>query len=730
MALIADFQGLWTDPNFISKMPAGAASTALNVVSDRPGTAECVPGQELLPGEYATAGERLRSGTVYGGKNFEHTGSALYRRDLAAGTLTKVADNIPASGASGRMRFAVAGDDLYMATMDGVRAMDGASASPAEPGLRPMPDIGILTWESGTTLAAGASVAYRVVLLRNDADGRTVLSAPSGRGVLLNFSDTAVRPVLMFALSSSARIGDYVQVYKTPQALAGANPGDLMGLVYESPVTSAMFTGGVVFKDTVPDSFIGTPLYTNSTSVNGGVAMANLPPPASTDLALFRDHLFLSDVRYPHRLALRVIAVPSSSTIAIAGHVYSVPSFSSSGSVARDIETWARYLVNQITVDAVTGAGPALRAYYVSGESDPPGMIAIERETPAEAGFTAQHVDAVAFEPVITAPRASSQDVRPNGLSISKRGLPYAFPSNSAFHLRLGAASAKILRIIPNRDSLFVFKEDGIWVVYEAGGAWGYRQISTDVVLMFPDSVSVMDNQIHAFTNRGLVVVDESGIEEFDLPVKNVTQAIMDSVLSSSSGPSAASIFGVADPDRLRYSLWYATESTGQRATRALVYNAKTDTWTERDDETTGAYAGPGGLLYLGDPDAPCVTRQRNTGTASDYQGPAANPLNVEIQWWKIVDPSGQAQFTELRLLTEEPTSGPYEFTFTNHYGESDSVTAEGENLPEVRLWVPDGVQRTTRLKVNMKRQVLEEYLVVLGLADTAEDYNGPPTRG
>jgi hypothetical protein len=401
-------------------------------------------------------------------------------------------------------------------------------------------------------------------------------------------------------------------------------------------------------------------------------------------------------------------------------------SISTSGSVSRDIEAWARALI-----EAADGLND-IRAYYASGESDPPGIIVFERSSPTAAGFSASATDGAVFIPDLTNSYASTQDARPNGLDISKSGLFYAFPPDSAHHLRLGAADKKILRILPNRDSLWVFKEDGIWRVYEAGDRWGYQQISSDVVLAAPESLAVLDNQVVGLTNKGVVAVDESGVEEIDLAVKNLTTAILSLEPPSVMPPTTSrNVFGLADSVRGRYYLWYPTSYSDTYSTRALVYNSATDTWTERDDAATGGYVGAGGLLYLGSTNAATVTEQRHTGTVTDFRAPDNGPIDFEIEFLPLRNgnPSGSSQFTELRLILEEPTTGEFEFTFTNDFGESESVVAEGEGLPVVRVWVPDGMQRTSRLGVKVKRAVLDEYLVVLGLRDAADDYDGPPSR-
>lgn len=846
MGTITNFAGKYTDPNLLN-LPPGAAREAVNVVSDRPGVAECRVGQVQLSGGYETTVERLLTAALYGTNSVEQTTTSLYLRDLSGGVSQVSAGEFPATP-GGRMRFAVGGDDLYMATVEGVKVMDGPSSTPMLAGVPRALDVmevasasgipgaypagaratGTVTLAggagnvtitvngtsvgpvsfttsdtatasacvtalnangsvaalvtasssgavitltannaglgpngitlsasrtagtatvSGTTLTGGTAygAAYRTTIVAYDAEGRPQESAPSGRVAYVNPLGSGVHGAqVRIPLHQDVALGMFVRVYRTTVVDSSVNPGDVMFLAAERPLTSGEIAQGwaTVF-DSQPDALLGAPLYTSATSAVGGITMANYRPPLAQEVALFRQSLFLANVTDPHRLSLRMIApMDPGDTITIAGVAYSPtmdtvtepPSVDGSGAVLFEATT-ALTPSENITAEVlslirvINRTDSGVYAYYTSGEGDPPGMFVIERRNITDAAFTVQStVAGASFEPPISSAVSSTQDVRLNGISVSKSGLFYAFPSDSAYHLRLGRADKRILRLMANRDSLFAFKEDGVWVIYPAGAGWGYRQISTDVILQYPDSLAVLDNQIYAFTTRGIVAVDESGIEEVDAPIKNYVSAIRDATLNA----APSSVFAVADPVRLRYYLFYSDGSRGNLSTQALVYNAKTDTWTERDDSTTGGYIGADGLLYLGQGGSKYVRRDRNTGTTDDFKDPAGTAIHVTIEWASIIseNPSGASRFTEMHLLTEEPTEGPYTFTFTSHYGESETCQPEGENLPEVRMWVPDGVQRTTRLKVRMERDVLEEPFAVLGITNSAKYYRGPATRG
>ena len=137
MALELDFQGVWTNPNAHSKVPAGAASRAENIVNPRPGVAECVAGQQSLAAAYEESDERFSSGTTYGGMLVESTSGAtprLYRRDGA--TLTPYATEVSPPVDGERVSFAVAGAKLYLAAGGGGSVLEGVGPEPAAVGGR------------------------------------------------------------------------------------------------------------------------------------------------------------------------------------------------------------------------------------------------------------------------------------------------------------------------------------------------------------------------------------------------------------------------------------------------------------------------------------------------------------------------------------------------------------------------------------------------------------------
>jgi hypothetical protein len=213
--------------------------------------------------------------------------------------------------------------------------------------------------------------------------------------------------------------------------------------------------------------------------------------------------------------------------------------------------------------------------------------------------------------------------------------------------------------------------------------------------------------------------VDDSGVEEIDLPIKDRIEDIsrLDADLV------VPNTFAIADDTRLRYTLYHPLGPTSTVADHAWIYNADQGTWTERTDAASGGMVhSDNGLLYLGSTTSRVLTQER-TGDAEDiYKGPDGDPIPVRLVWAVQAegDPSTPKQYTELRLLTRDAITGSATFTCTNDLGGSQSTvgyaTSSTTGEPYIEAWVPDGCQRTSRLLVDIQRSVLEEAFEVVGM--------------
>jgi hypothetical protein len=735
MGLNVNFEGVYRGPNRHSQVPPGAAERAENIVSYNKGEAECVPGMETLSGTYTTGSERFSSGIPYDGYIIERSSTGgLYRR-VPGTSVTAITTGISPPSGMQRVPYAEAGQDLYMATSAGVKVMDGGTATPAIAEIpKAWAPFLVNAGIAGSFLANNSSVAYRATISKETAEGIWREGAPSGRVADTNVSGGAAGVSVTTQIPSNAAVGDRFRLYRTTSNTG--DPGDIMYLAHEHKLEAADFTNpdGYDFDDDTPDELLGEPLYTNGTQ--GGILRQNERAPLAKVLCGFDDYLLCMNVQGPQRIVIRMLApLAVNDTITINGLVYTAedPAISpadgdfSTGdglglTVAEQIQHQMLALMYSIRIR--TG-NSTIRAEYLSGPSDAPGILGLEAIALTTAAFAVSSSVGDSFEPNLTSAQYSLATTERSGIWVSRRGDHWAFPplrsSSATYRFRVGTKDRDILAAVALREAVIVFTNgDGVFKVQRVGTElWRADQINSTLQLLVPGSVAVVDNQVIALTNKGIVAVDTSGVEEIDLPIKKA----VDSILALSSSTITSYTFGVGDEARNRYILYHPESNSDTTSTHAWVYNGTTGTWTERTDDATGGFVDPDtGLLYLGSSTAATLTRERTGTDAQVYKRPDNTAITVRLDWTVMDegDPGASKQYTELRLLTEDAITGNVTFACTNDLGGQESTTgstsddASGE--PFVRAWVPDGCQWTSRLKVSVQRSVLSEAFTVVGM--------------
>lgn len=753
MGLSNRAQGLWTNPNVQTDAPDGANDKAENIELDRSGLARPRVGQRRLVDQYANPDERFRAGTTYQGYGFEFASAlpggpgTLYRRDPGTEALTSVLSMSPPTGVM-RPRLVETSMALFVATSTGVLSTDAPLTPFVIPGApRALDPYNIATTGASGFIGQDQSVAYRSVIVKTSTPGDDVEGEPSGRVAYTAPVGPRNLQVRM-PLPSDALTGDRVRLYRTPTADVGTVPGDVMYLAAESVITSGEVTQGYkVVIDQTPDVLLGRDLYTNAT--REGILYGNRRPPLAADALVFGEgsgggQLLLANISSPQSLTLRFIGVPDpGDQISIAGTIYQAdivtvtePPTVSGGAVvyqttnsltvSENIRDTALSLVRVVNRYA---GNTAIYARYASTENDPPGIIILEGRTLVLPPFLAVQVTpgvGLKFEPSIATAQTSYPDVRVNGIDVSKAGLHYAFPrAEGSARLRIGRSDRAILRIEALRNDVFAFKDgEGIFKLTPIADGWNVEQMSKDANLLIPESVAVLDNQILAYTTRGIVSVDAYGVEELDLPVKNYTEAL------AAFPPEVvqATTFAAADSTRLCYWLWFPETAGATVATRALLWNGRASppAWTERTDAATGGYVSPDGFLMLGEALQPGFTASRRTGSVDDFQGPDGDAYTVRISWPNRAEgmPGASKHYRQARLYFEKPVGSkvtplPVQWLFTNDYANTSPVrTNQVYGLPYSSMEPDPGYQRTSDLGIEVAFPVLRAYPVVKGVEE------------
>lgn len=164
----------------------------------------------------------------------------------------------------------------------------------------------------GAWLPAKASVAYRIVYGRIDANGFAVTGPPSGRFVYTNSTLLAQNPNLTAGRAPGLDTNYFYQVYRTAFNKEGGDPGDEMSLVYQQ-----YFTGTddpPQFTDIYDDKMIKGPnLYTNENEE--GIAQANYPPPMAQHIAGFKQAMFYANTIGNQFLEVQMLGAPLDTVI-------------------------------------------------------------------------------------------------------------------------------------------------------------------------------------------------------------------------------------------------------------------------------------------------------------------------------------------------------------------------------------------------------------------------------
>lgn len=206
--------------------------------------------------------------------------------------------------------------------------------------------------------------------------------------------------------------------------------------------------------------------------------------------------------------------------------------------------------------------------------------IFIERASPRDLAFSVSTSRSGAFAPVITAGMMSESDIEPGGYAWSDVDEPEAVPITN--YAVVGDPNERVLRAIPTRDVLYIFKETGLWALTGEGAASGWRvdPIDPSFKLVAPDTCAVLDEKVYCLSDGGVVAVSQAGIEALSEPYIGVDLRGYTASLSAHSA-SAHVPSAIADHIEHRYIIGLGPPgASNENADLCYVWNEKTRTWT------------------------------------------------------------------------------------------------------------------------------------------------------
>ncbi len=208
----------------------------------------------------------------------------------------------------------------------------------------------------------------------------------------------------------------------------------------------------------------------------------------------------------------------------------------------------------------------------------------------------------------------STNETKPNRIYYSKLSQPESVPLLNYFDV--GAEDQVIRRIFPLRDSLFVFKDDGLYRISGETAPFVVTLFDSSVILTAPDSVAIANNIIYAWTTKGISNITESGSVEISRPID--TQILL---LSSSNYPNFGKLtWGVGYDSDNSYTVYTNSDPSDTVATVGFRYSNLTNTWTNViRTQNCGILNAFDDRLYLGGGDINLIHKERKTLSRLDY---------------------------------------------------------------------------------------------------------------
>lgn len=480
-----------------------------------------------------------------------------------------------------------------------------------------------LTWGPSADLTQQR--AYRVLFSYKDSNGNLVRGAPSGRLIVY---DPAADFGLIVIGTDRLLAGDIVQIYASelqptsastpPQAIA-SEPTDDMRLVFEHIVVAADIANGYfTAQDISPDALRGTSLYTNATQ--DGILGAEQPPPPASLTDYFNNVVFYAGVSWPGFSYLNINLIglngwssggsPSSITF---GTTYTAATSEdlvnhkfklfTAGTPSQNLQNTARSICNVMNFKASgqlfiyatpPNATSVTILFKFFGQLNTP----TDGGTIWQSGITTANIPASTISPASLAGSSVLSSFVPNAFSrlyFSKPGQPEAVPETN--YIIVGSPSCAIVGICHLRDSLFVFKTDGL---YRVTGTSKYDIVSSifdETVKMFPGgfrTIARAGNQIFAFTNQGVVSVTETGVSIISGQIEDILYPYIGSQINSSqvSNSDYVGFFycsgAASDSERKYYLLLLSQTGTTTFNYKYMVYNFITHSWTQVSSSMQG----------------------------------------------------------------------------------------------------------------------------------------------
>jgi hypothetical protein len=186
----------------------------------------------------------------------------------------------------------------------------------------------------------------------------------------------------------------------------------------------------------------------------------------------------------------------------------------------------------------------------------------------------------------------------------------------SVNYFDVGAQDKAILRILPLRNSLFVFKEDGLYRISGESAPFQLELFDISFNVLAPDSVVVCNNVIYAWTTQGIQSLTEGGASIISRSIDNIILKTQ----SSNFVSFKTATWGVGYESDNSYLVYTVSQQEDEVATIAYRFSTLTNTWTTyKLSHVAGIINSANDKLYLAASDVAFIEQERKTFSRLDY---------------------------------------------------------------------------------------------------------------
>jgi hypothetical protein len=503
----------------------------------------------------------------------------------------------PAYALTDTYRSVQSNNNIYLTSVAGLLKTDDPSHALYAAGGLPGLDGSASLVDAAGFMATNTEVAYRQTWIRTDSNHNAVEGTPSTRVVIANNSGGTRNVNLTFTIPHGTKTTDQWVIYRSVMSATGATePSDeLQQILQGFPSAGDLTNGFFTVKDSVPQSQLGAALYTNSGQQ--GISQANNIPPLANDVCFFFGYVIYGAATSQQKFLLSLLSAEPPNGIQV-GDTFTITnglsSFTLTGAAAENIP------LGQFRV--FTGGDPAsdilqtkqslihvlnrynqtlVYAFDATNTTNTvslPGDFFLQEQNIGGGVFEVSSSRSTCWNPALTTNPADNKSLAGGGLGMgycSKFQQPEAVPTANT--INVGNPNFEWLRCLPLRNSVIVLKADGLFQLTGTTFPFTVTTLDTGTILTAPESCAVMNNQVFAYTNQGVVAIAETGPGIISRPIENILQQI-----SSYLYPNFPMVtFGTAYQTDRKYLMSTISSDDGfTQATRQYVYDTITESWT------------------------------------------------------------------------------------------------------------------------------------------------------